>query len=64
MNDVLLAITRAARYPAPVNTTAVKTIGDFRKTHGSAAHLPLQQRLPADTWERMVDVAVQSSYFA
>jgi hypothetical protein len=64
MNEVLLAIVRAARYPAPVNTTAVKALGEFRKTHGSADSKPLHERLPADTWESMGDVSVQSSYFA
>jgi Domain of unknown function (DUF3437) len=64
MNEVLLAVVRAAKYPAPVKTTAVKTLGVFRNSHESAEAAPLQARLPADTWERIVDVAVQSSYFA
>lgn len=64
MNEVLLAVVRAAQCPPPVKTTAVKTLGDFRKTHENDESRPLQERLPSDTWERLVAVAVQTSYFA
>jgi hypothetical protein len=64
MNEVLLAIVRAAHYAAPISTTAIKALGEFRKTHESTERKPLKDRLPSDTWEGIVDVAVQSSYFA
>ena len=61
---MLLAVMRAARYPAPIKTAAIKALGEWRSSHETAESAPLQDRLPADTWERFVDVAVQSSYFA
>ena len=64
MNEVLLAVVRAAHFPPPTKTSAVKTLGEFRKTHATSASRPLAERLPADTWERMQDVAVQTTYFA
>ena len=63
MNEVLLAVVRAVRYAAPVSTSAVKALGEFRKTHEGAESTPLRERLPEATWEGIVG-AVQSPYFA
>jgi Domain of unknown function (DUF3437) len=64
MDEALLAVVRAARFPPPVRTTATQALGEFRKTHESTESRPLRERLSADVWEGIMDVAMQSSYFA
>jgi hypothetical protein len=61
---VLMALTRAARAPAPVKVSATEALGTFRKTQEGTSRLPLRERLDPAVWDAVRDAAVQSSYFA
>jgi Domain of unknown function (DUF3437) len=63
MDDVLLALARAARAPPPVRGAATSALAEFRKNHGATSQLPLRQRLREDVWDSIQDVASSSSYF-
>jgi hypothetical protein len=64
MDEVLLMIARAARFPPPVSTAATKALGEFRKTHETTESRPLKDRLSIEVWEGIMDVTLQTSYFA
>eukprot|EP00892_Ulva_mutabilis_P003225 jgi/Ulvmu1/12903/UM098_0091.1 len=64
MDEVLMMIARAARRPAPVRTAATAALGEFRKTHETSESEPLKERLKPEIWEGIMDVTLQTSYFA
>ena len=64
MDEALVLIARAARRPAPVRTAATAALGEFRKTHETTESEPLKERLKPEIWDSIMDVTLQSSYFA
>lgn len=64
MDEVLVLMSRAARRPVPVRTAATSALGEFRKTHETTESQPLKERLKPQVWDSIMDVTLQSSYFA
>lgn len=64
MDEALVLIARAARRPVPVRTAATAALGEFRKTHETTESQPLKERLKPHVWDSIMDVTLQSSYFA
>lgn len=62
--DVVMALTRAAREPNPVRSSAVDALQQFRTNHEGISRLSLKERLDPDVWDALRDAAVQTSYFA
>jgi hypothetical protein len=63
MDQVLVLISRAARFPPPVRTSATQALGEFRKTQESTESSPLKERLKLEVWESIREVG-ESTYFA